>query len=158
MQLAFSGSRRGPSRPQLATLQQTLSGLLTIARTSEPAKEPLLFRHGDCIGWDAAAHDVADALGYGIIIHPPTNPKLRAFKPALIILEPKPYLVRNRDMVDLSERWIGCPDTMTEQQTGGTWYTYRYAKQKRIGTLLILPDGSTRVEAGQYPQAWPPDA
>src|SRR2546421_1503 len=61
---------------------------------------PYEFHHGDCIGVDAFAHDVAYDLGYYIFVHPPSDPKFRAFKgarsdPRIKILEPRYYLDRN---------------------------------------------------------------
>lgn len=166
MQLVFTGSRRGPSPRQRDTFLRTLSGLIKIAATKEAPGEPLLFRHGDCIGWDAAAHDVADELNFMIIIHPAIVPKhLRAFKaarmtndrPPIIVLDPKPPLVRNQDMVDLSERMIGCPGEFEEQFRGsGTWHALRCGRRRGLDVLTIFPDGSIRLDCGnRYPSPWP---
>lgn len=166
MQVAVTASRTGPSPQQFATLQRTLSGLITVAADQEPPGEPLLLRHGDCIGGDAAAHEVADALNYGIIIHPAkVPPHLRAFKPArltnnrppIIVLEPEKPLVRNRIMVDLSERLVAMPDTTYEKFTGsGTWYTIHYARHTgEVDILIIWPDGSTKLIPGHDPRVWP---
>lgn len=133
----FSGSRHGGTPRQLDSAHRTLSGLMVAGR---------VFRHGDCIGWDALAHDLADALGFGIVIHPPTNPKLRAWKPAPVILPPKPYLERNRDIVNASRRMIICPDSPDYRAGSGTWYTWKYARERGTEILLILPDGSIRRE------------
>jgi hypothetical protein len=35
--------------------------------------------HGDCVGADSEAHDIADACGYNIVLHPPTNYSERAW-------------------------------------------------------------------------------
>jgi hypothetical protein len=56
--------------------------------------------HGDAIGADAEAHEQAVALGWSVIIHRLINDAWRARKAASEERAPKPYLVRNRDMVD----------------------------------------------------------
>lgn len=157
MQIVFSGSRRGATLPQEMTFVKILSGLLTIAASQEPVDEPLLFRHGDCVGWDATAHSLAKAAGYGIIIHPAAvAPHLRAFcQGALLVMEPKPPLERNRDMADLSERAIICPNTPEYRVQSGTWYTWKYATRKGIDACVIRPDGSTHVTVGVNKFLWP---
>lgn len=156
MQIALSGSRNGPTFPrQKVIFQQTLFALIKIAQTIEPRGEPLIFRHGDCVGWDAEGHDIAHECGFSIIIHPPTNPALRAFKTGAVLVMPeRPYLRRNRDMVDTSERAIICPDGASYRIGSGSWYTWKYALAQKIDTLLILPDGSTRLTPGATPLAW----
>lgn len=154
MLIGFSGSRHGPFPRQKITFQRTLFGLIKIAQTVEPRDEPLLFRHGDCLGWDDVAHDIAAEVGFSIIVHPPINPKLRAFKPSLIPMPPKDYLPRNRDIVDGSERMIICPDTPEYKIKSGSWYTWKYAIARGIDTLLIQPDGTVRFEVGKTPQTW----
>jgi len=62
------------------------------------------FHHGDCVGADADAHDIALAEGFAIIIRPPLGATQRARKSdASFIHEPKPYLDRNKDIVRATE-------------------------------------------------------
>lgn len=143
------------SGPQAHTFRQILCGLTRVARTCEDPIEPMLFRHGDCVGSDAESHDIVVPIGYSIIIHPPSNPKLRAYKTgALFVMPPKDYHARNRDIVDPSERMIFTPDTPEYRIKSGTWYTWKYARERGIDTLVIRPDGSTQLEFGKTPQQW----
>ena len=52
-----------------------------------------LFHHGDCLGADAEGHDMSEELGYQPIIHPPTNPKNRAFKKSIYISHKRSYSI-----------------------------------------------------------------
>lgn len=93
--------------------------------------------HGDCIGFDAQAHDVCNDLGIKIIIHPPTNDTMRAWKECSLIMPPRPYIQRNKDIVVASQKIIAAPDG-PERTRSGTWSTIRYAKS--IGVRgIILP-------------------
>jgi len=56
--------------------------------------------HGDAVGADAEAHDIAVTLGWNAVSHPPINDAWRAHKVADEERAPKPYLVRNRDIVE----------------------------------------------------------
>lgn len=132
--IGFTGTRRPLIEAQHRVLYQAFVVLLDGAT----------LHHGDCVGADAYAHDLADSLGLQIEIHPPLNPKSRAWKTSSIIHPPKEYLVRNKDIVNASGRLIACPRDMTEDFRGsGTWHAIRYAKKQRKPTLIIYPNGRT---------------
>jgi hypothetical protein len=98
-----------------------------------------VFRHGDCIRSDAQAHDLAIEAGFAVVIHPPSNPKKRAWKKADSVRPPKPYLERNWDIVNESQFLIATPRTMEEELRSGTWATIRYARKKGIKYLILEP-------------------
>ncbi len=56
-----------------------------------------ILHHGDAVGADAEAHEIAIGLGCAIVIHPPAVETQRAFKTAAEIRAPN--LVRNKDIV-----------------------------------------------------------
>lgn len=89
------------------------------------------FHHGDCIGADRIAATLAHNLGYTIIAHPPENPKARAFfaPPTGVILPTKPYLERNRDIVDACDLLLAMPRDSEEELRSGTWAAIRYARK-----------------------------
>jgi hypothetical protein len=61
-------------------------------------------------------------------------------------MDPKPYLVRNHDMVDQSEFLIGTPGEEQEVLRSGTWATIRYARKLKRPILIILPKGKLVAE------------
>jgi hypothetical protein len=128
----FTGTRHGMTETQKRSLRDYISGFKGI------------FHHGDCIGSDSEAHDIADESGYGIIIHPPSDPTHRAWRevPRHMMREEKSHFARNRDIVDDATSLIATPFESTEQPKGGTWYTVRYARKRGKPVVLILPDGS----------------
>lgn len=99
--------------------------------------------HGDCLGADNDAASLASQCGiYEIVSHPPTVQTLRANNPhAKYTHQRKPYLVRNRDIVDATEILIVCPKEMQPAKSGGTWYTYFYALGKGRHVIVLWPDG-----------------
>lgn len=99
-----------------------------------------VFHHGDCIGADKQNHIYANTIGYFIEVHPPKNPKLRAYCKGDIIHEEKEYLVRNKDIVNSSVIILGFPPTETHSRSG-TWSTVSYAKKKGKETIVVLPSG-----------------
>jgi hypothetical protein len=117
--VAMTGSQSGATPAQLDWFRQRLVAL--------GATE---LRHGDCIGADALAHTVARELGLRVVIHPPSNAAKRAYCNADLILPARPYLDRNRDLVDAAAHLLALPDG-PERQRSGTWSTVRYAQ--RIG-------------------------
>jgi hypothetical protein len=96
--------------------------------------------HGDCIGADAEADAIARKLGLAIVVHPPTDPKKRAFcsQPGDRTHAPLPYLVRNHAIVEACNLLIAAPHTDREVLRSGTWATIRYARSLGV-TVLILP-------------------
>jgi hypothetical protein len=108
------------------------------------------FHHGDCLGADYDAHNLSvfyfiqnknKFLGK-IIIHPPINEVKRAFCKAKTILPSKPYLDRNKDIVNESELLIVCPKEKIEQLRSGTWSTKRYAVKMKKKIIIIYPDAT----------------
>ena len=106
--------------------------------------KPSQFRHGDCLGADAEAHKIIQAMGIPIVIHPPIDTKKRAWCPALAcdkILSEKDYIVRNHDIVDSSDFMIAISRLKFEEQRSGTWATIRYARKTHKDCCIIYPDG-----------------
>ena len=118
--------------------------------------------HGDCVGADAEFHYYAWRYGGHIVVHPPTDPRLRAFvherptdgdavlwEPSYILREPRPYLDRNRDIVDETDRLIACPREWPisrefwADMKGGTWHTIRYAIKQGKPVTVVFANGST---------------
>lgn len=131
----------GPRHPAIgAQLKQFALYLFHLIETTPD--DVITLHHGDCIGVDAQAHCLALALRFRTVIHPPINDKYRAFCPNPDeIRQEKPYLDRNRDIVNESLLLIGLPRQFTEQTRSGTWATLRYASN-RIPRIIIYPDGS----------------
>jgi hypothetical protein len=103
--------------------------------------------HGDCIVADAKAHEIGKKVGYKVELHPPEKSGKRAFcKDADKVNDPKPYLVRNHNIVDATEIMIGIPESFEEVQRSGTWATIRYARKQKKPIVIIWPDGSVMLE------------
>lgn len=104
--------------------------------------------HGDCVGGDAEAHAIAVSLGYASRGHPPQADSMRAHCwPMVEVAEPKPYLARNHDLVDVSHELLALPDSPLEKRRGsGTWATIRYARKIERALTIIWPDGTTTEE------------
>ena len=130
MKIGFTGTHKGMTDQQ----QFKLSLLLAHLDVSE-------LHHGDCIGADAEAHALAIEMGIHVVIHPPDNDAKRAFcLPGLMditILPSKPYLARNRDIVEACDVLIAAPKENREQLRSGTWATVRYARQAKKQIVLL---------------------
>lgn len=134
MRVGFTGTQRGMTDAQCGMLR----ALLREFGGTE-------FHHGDCIGADSQAHDIADECGCAIILHPPTNYSKRAWRevPRHMMRPEYPYLTRNRHIVDATEWLIAMPGEFEEQLRSGTWSTVRYARSRRK-VAIIMPDGSVQ--------------
>jgi hypothetical protein len=137
LKIGCTATRKGLTTQQKDSLRKYLQSLPGI---------PHEFHHGDCVGGDAEFHDMVvdciDKANRTIIIHPPTNNSLRAYKQGDEYREAKSYLVRNREIVNEVLLLIGMPCDMIQQTNGGTWYTIGYAKKVNCDCVIIWPDGS----------------
>ena len=95
--------------------------------------------HGDCVGADEQFHNIAKELGIYIVVHPPSNKRLRAFCDADEVRRPYAYLTRNRHIVDACDRLIATPYELVEVVRSGTWATIRYARKIRKPHGIIYP-------------------
>lgn len=142
IRVGFTGTQLGMTDAQKARVDQLF------AEFEYGAVE---FHHGDCVGADEEAHDLAENHSFDLEIHPPDDDSKRAFCHAPVIHEPKPYLVRNRDIVDSTEVLLACPNG-EERLRSGTWATVRYARTKIYDGLspqfiyVITPSGEIRRE------------
>lgn len=136
--IGFTGTQYGMTESQLITLKQILDYEKLFSQITLSAE----FHHGDCIGSDKQAHDIAVPLGFKTVIHPPLNPSKRAFCNGNEIRPVKPYLERNHDIVNETFLIIATPKESQEILRSGTWATVRYAKKCSKPTIIINPDGT----------------
>ena len=134
MIIGFTGTQQGLTVTQRDMLVYTLTTLKGLGATE--------LHHGDCVGADAEAHQIARELGYCIVIHPPTNSNRVAGCEGDERLPPKPYLERNHDVGDICNILVGCSATHDEVLRSGTWATIRYAKKVKKQVLIIYPNGT----------------
>jgi len=134
----FTGTRNGLRNSQKNSIIHQLQNEINIGNDIE-------VHHGDCIGADNDFHDICANLilknpnsKIKIVIHPPTDNKLRAYCKSNSVCKEKTYLERNKDIVDNTEILIGCPYDNEEKLRSGTWSTIRYAKKNNKTVLLFF--------------------
>lgn len=138
MNYGFTGTKYGMNYVQQNNLRELLYSVFSDG--SE-------FHHGDCVGADSEAAAIAWRVGFRIVCHPPIKPGKRAWTTFNDrILDPKPYLDRDRDIVQAGDALIAAPHTPYEIRRSGTWTTVRYARKLKRPIYLILPDGMVQIE------------
>lgn len=137
IELGFTGSRTGMTWEQMCEVFDILS------------RNKGWLHHGDCVMSDHEAHGIAREAGWSITLHPPTDERQRAFCVGDREWSAKPYLERNRDIVDATIGLIAAPAGFEEELRSGTWSTVRYARTKGKPIKIVMPDGSVRMEARQ---------
>lgn len=130
MILGFTGTSRGMTLVQKTMFTNLLARLC-----------PKAFHHGDCIGADAEAHAlVREHCPRCIIeIHPPIDPKARAFCQGGTVWPLKPYLERNKAIVFHCDELAAAPLTRVEELRSGTWSTVRYARKALKPIHMVWP-------------------
>jgi len=134
MKIGFTGTREGMSQHQK---EQFVLKMLELS--------PSEFHHGDCRGADAEAHDIVREFfpDVRIVIHPPEKTYMRAYKKGDFYHPTKPYIVRDKDIVNDTEHLIGSPLDV-EVIRSGTWTTIRYAR--KIGrTHTVLERNEAKI-------------
>jgi hypothetical protein len=134
--VGFTGTRKGMTDAQKATVAELMDLMVYEARCAGIEFE---VHHGDCVGADGDFHDICHGQ-VPVVIHPPKDPKLRAWCDGDVLPE-KPYLERNRDIVDVCDVLIATPAEDTPQHSGGTWYTILYARRIKKRNVVVWPDG-----------------
>lgn len=132
--VAFTGTRIGLTEPQVEALRSLLKEL-----------NPEQLHHGDCIGADAMADEIAIDLGIKTAIRPCNLRKQRAFTGARELARPEDPLDRNHKLVDNSHALVACPSSKQQELRSGTWATVRYARKAEVLTWIVFPDGSVRT-------------
>lgn len=134
IKIGFTGNRHGLTDEQKNQIITILDNY-----------DNIIVSHGDCVGSDTDFHNLCENYrnehtykNIRIDIYPPNNPTLRAFNRGDILMDEKPYLQRNADIVKNSMILIACPiDKNNEVIRSGTWSTIRKArKSKRLIHIL----------------------
>lgn len=137
MVVGFTGTRDGLTNSQIFELSRLFA---------EYAETHDTFIHGDCVGADAEADNIAYSMGYAIKMRPCTLSGMRAYcKSGIIIAEPMPPLERNKLIVDDSDVMFACPKEFNEVRRSGTWATVRYSRKSGKKLVIIYPDGTSEV-------------
>lgn len=144
--IGFTGTQIGMTWGQKITVRTVLEAL---RETGGFLQSVPIFHHGDCVGADAEAHELACAIGYQIEIHPPAIAEKRAFLSGLRVHMPLPYLARNRIIVESSQAMVATPKGQEELRSG-TWSTIRYALKIKRPLWVIYPDGNFIMHGGAY--------
>ncbi len=136
MNYGFSGTREGMTAQQKTAFRELLLN----------RGKPDYFHHGGCVGADDEASAIVEELWGSAVLHAHLSTLINlrskdAFIRSMVWTAQKPPLNRNRDIVDCSGLLIACPKTAAEKKLSDTWATIRYARKKKIGVIIITPDG-----------------
>ena len=149
--ISFTGTREGMTPDQYIGVIKVIQGLRT-----ETKRDHECFlasaHHGDCVGADEQFHQICALFHIPVVLHPPDIREFRAFCRALRSRETKPYLDRNRDIVDDGHILIAAPKGK-EDQRSGTWATIRYARSRGRKIFLVKPNGKVVVEKAKRLEA-----
>lgn len=143
MKVGFTGTQQGMTAEQRLSFAKLLQSL--------NATE---FHHGDCIGADAQAHQIAAEILHIPSVHiwPPLANVKRAFckSPVVTLHAAAGYLERNWSIVKATDILIGCPKLQgKEEQRSGTWATIREARRRHKQVIIVWPDGSYAAERSE---------
>lgn len=98
--------------------------------------------HGVCVGGDADFNDMARDIGIWTVGHPPEVTKYMSDCIVDEMLEPKPYLARDMDIVLASKTLLVAPYQDFEPRSyigSGTWTTYGYARDRKLRVVIFWP-------------------
>ncbi len=138
--VGFTGTRQGMTPEQKATVRNVFG-----------AVKGTLLVHGDCVGADSDAHDIAKALDMYIRVRPCTMRGFRAHRTGDERVEPAGVMERNRAIVNDCAVLVATPPTFEEILRSGTWATIRYARKVQKAVCIIWPDGTFKAEGDVAP-------
>ena len=128
--ISFTGTRNGMTNKQkesLLTLLQSIEGDT--------------FVHGGCVGADEQAHQMASDLGCKTHVWPSNLDGLVAELECSVREDPMDPLERNKEIVEMGDVLLACPNSRRAVLRSGTWSTIRYAKKVGVPVLIVFPDG-----------------
>jgi hypothetical protein len=135
MKLGVTGTQNGMTAKQMRAFA-----------TFIVQRKPSEFHFGDCIGADEQMFTLILRIQQmkpwecRIVMHPPDIDTKRAnCNPVDETWAPRPYLVRNQDIVNCSDELIATPKELNEQLRSGTWSTVRRARIKEIPVHILEP-------------------
>lgn len=169
MKLGFTGTRNGMSPAQRIKITEILSSLLSkitefhhgccvgadhkvvdvICNIVSPPVlctcTPLDFECDGCRS-NRDRTDQPISAPFSIVAHPPDNISSQSFAALWLShrkCKPANYLARNRDIVNSSDAVLAAPNVSVDPVKGsGTWYTIRYARERRKPVAIVFPDGT----------------
>lgn len=132
--IGFTGTREGMSEFQKERFRNIIRVAVSLGG--------VVFHHGDCVGADAEAHEIAQSENVtAIIIHPPTIDSHRAFcgmgESNVTWFPPFPYLKRDKMIVDNTKILIAAPKSDIEELRSGTWATIRHARKTNVNHIVM---------------------
>jgi hypothetical protein len=139
MIVGFTGTRAGMSDAQKGVIERFLRAWHVMA-----------FVHGDCVGADDHADEIAVSIGLARVLRPCTIASMRAHCEkrgghVLKVYAPEPPLVRNEKIVLDSHILLATPHG-PESTRSGTWMTIRRARQAKRHIVIVFPSGQMRHE------------
>lgn len=141
MIIGFTGTRQ-PLPPKQATALRAFLGYMANI-THE-------VHHGDCVGADELFDEIIAKHNIRRNAHPGHDKQYRspwrADCDAEHVFPSKPYLARNKIIVDASDWIVACPSGPEVPRGSGTWATIRYARFRMKPITIVWPDGSITSE------------
>lgn len=140
MIVGFTGTQEGMTDLQRGTVERFLR-----------AWHVLAFEHGDCIGSDEQADEIAVRIGLCRVLRPCTIESKRAHCDkahggrVLKVYDPIAPLARNDLIVRDAHIMLATPKG-SETLRSGTWATIRRARAARKHLIIIYPSGQLRHE------------
>lgn len=132
MILGVSGTRSRPSDMQIAFLEKAIS-----------YSEVIEVHHGDCVGLDNWAHNLAIKHHKLIVVHPPDVEKWRAYctNKNATILPVKWYTNRNLDIILASDICLAFPFSREWASSRGTYNFVDVATKHKKSLIIVHADG-----------------
>lgn len=134
--IGITGTRNGATQKQLDELRSLIGHFYD---QDAMARTRTRLHHGDCVGVDAAAHEIAQELGIAIEVHPPDKTSHRAYTYGWDVLHrEQPYEMRNRHIVEACDVLIAVPERAQNMSArSGTWATIRMARRAGKPVLIV---------------------
>lgn len=154
LSVGYTGPEEGMTPAQAKALRGLLRSWKLVRHD-----EVLVLHHGDCVGGDIEAQDIAVEEEWWVEIWPPDNDRKRGWgerrlpeaehtDTIVAVHQPKPYLDRDWDIA-AQDVLVATPKQKYEpegRERGGTWATVTRARRQGTPVRIIWPDGSETVE------------